>query len=374
MVGGAVAGASLANALGARGVPTVLIEKLERERHRARGDLLHPPTLRILDGWDVLAAMHADGVLPLEELVVSAAGRGVIARYPTPVRDQTPAGRTIAIPHDRIEAVLYACAERRPEVTVERAVVSGLLREDGRVVGVRVRDDRGERSLRARLVVGCDGTRSFVRSELGIRAEEQAYGTDFLYLEADGAIDPPAAVHWHVDGAGVVCVLARPRGASRIFLTMRRGTRSAFGGDPALRDHLVGRFPDLAPLHIEKARSSLYRVVRLLAERFWSPGCALVGDAAHTTNPAGATGMSLAIAGGDAAVDDALAAYGSERRPAAARALAAAHAQALRLYEGDLFRDAEAYARAVDPNARWTAGGAGWGEDPAALAATSRTT
>ena len=87
MVGGAVAGASLANALGARGVPTVLIEKLERERHGARGDFLHPPTLRILDGWDVLAAMHADGVLPLEELVVSAAGRGVIARYSTPVRD-----------------------------------------------------------------------------------------------------------------------------------------------------------------------------------------------------------------------------------------------------------------------------------------------
>ena len=128
--------------------------------------------------------------------------------------------------------------------------------------------------------------------------------------------------------------------------------------------------------------------MRLLAERFWVPGCALAGDAAHTTNPAGATGMSLAITGAarlaellvpaldrdDAAVDEALAAYEAERRPAAVRALEAAHAQAMRIYESDLFRDADAFARAVDPAAAWTAGGAGWGEDPAALAAPTPTT
>jgi 2-polyprenyl-6-methoxyphenol hydroxylase-like FAD-dependent oxidoreductase len=90
--------------------------------------------------------------------------------------------------------------------------------------------------------------------------------------------------------------------------------------------------------------------------------------------------MSLAISGaarlaallvpalerdGDRAIDDALAAYDDERRPAAARALEAAHAQALRLYDGELFRDADAFARAVDPSAAWTAGGGGWGQDPA---------
>src|SRR5437879_3976294 len=83
----------------------------DRERHGARGDLLHPPTLRILDSWGVLDALRADGAVALRELVVSARDRGIVARYPTPVRDQTPAGRTIAVPHERIEAVLSACAE-----------------------------------------------------------------------------------------------------------------------------------------------------------------------------------------------------------------------------------------------------------------------
>ena len=38
-------------------------------------------------------------------------------------------------------------------------------------------------------------------------------------------------------------------------------------------------------------------VTRSLAHSFWAPGVALVGDAAHTTHPAGATGMNLAISG-----------------------------------------------------------------------------
>ncbi len=191
-------------------------------------------------------------------------------------------------------------------------------------------------------------------------------------------------MHWHLDDLGVLCVIARPRGKCRVFLTVTRGERASFGRDPELRDHVVGRFPTLAGLQLRKADSAVYRVVRMLAERFWVPGCALAGDAAHTTHPAGATGMSLAIAGAsrlaelvapvleadgtDDEIDAALAAYDTERRPAAARALDAAHAQGERLYESDLFRDADAFARAVDPAAAWTAGGLGWGQDPAALA------
>lgn len=390
IVGGAVTGGALANALGGRAVRTLLLEKVDRERHGARGDLLHSPTLRILDGWGVLAALHADGALPLRELVVTHRRRGILARYPTPVRGEGPAGRTLAVPHDRIETVLYMCAEARPNVRVERGVVTALLR-DGRerVVGVRFRprDASGERELRARLVIGCDGTRSTVRRELAIEADTREYERDFLYIEGEGELEPPAAVHWHLDDGGVLCVLARPRGACRVFFTCARGERSYLGPDPALHTYVVGRFPTLAGLRLEKANASLYRVIRLLARSLWAPGAALAGDAAHTTHPAGATGMSLAIAGAarladlvapvlerggsDTELDTALSAYDAERRPAAARALEAAHAQALLLYDGELYRDPDAYARAVDPSAPWTAGGAGWGQDPAGLAESS---
>ena len=82
IVGGAVAGSALANALGSHGISTLLIEKVSREVHSTRGDLLHPPTLRILDNWGVLKALHSDGTLPITELAVSHRDRGLIARSP----------------------------------------------------------------------------------------------------------------------------------------------------------------------------------------------------------------------------------------------------------------------------------------------------
>src|SRR5262249_7958613 len=107
VVGAAVAGAALANALGSRGVDVLLLEKASRDVHSTRGDLLHPPTLEILDSWGVLARLHADGALPITHLAVSHAQRGLIAQFPVAAAGQGPAGRTIAVPHDRIESILF---------------------------------------------------------------------------------------------------------------------------------------------------------------------------------------------------------------------------------------------------------------------------
>jgi 2-polyprenyl-6-methoxyphenol hydroxylase-like FAD-dependent oxidoreductase len=385
VVGGAVAGASLANALGSLGVDTLLLEKVSREVHSTRGDLLHPPTLRILDGWGVLAALYADGALPITELAVSTRD-ALVARFPLTPAGDGAAAPTIAVPHDRIEAVLAACAVARPSVRTARGTVVGLVVEDGRVRGVRFRrhDSGQEEALRARVVVGCDGAQSLVRRELGIRGETEPYDHEQVIIGGQGQTELPAALHWYLDDLGALCVVSRPRRAFRILLTFRLGQRGDLlkRPDPALHEHVAGRFPALREHRFGKADAHVYRLGRHVAERFWSPGAALLGDASHATHPAGATGMSLAIAGAaslaghlapaladssDAAVDAALSAYDAERRPAAQAAVESNHRQALRIWQSDLFRDPAAYARAVDPSGGWGANGAGWGQDPAAL-------
>jgi len=388
IVGGAIAGGALANALGSRGIPTLLVEKVSREVHSTRGDLMHPPTLRILDGWGVLDALHRDGALPITELAVSAADRGLVARFPIDAAGPGAAGRTIAVPHDRIETVLFTCAAAWPSVRTVRGVVAGLTRDArGRVSGVRYRpsDSGDEVEVRARLVVGCDGSRSLVRRSLGIAVDEVQYEHEQVIIAGSGPTELPAALHWYLDEIGALCVVNRPRDASRILLTFKLGQRGDVlkRPDPALHEHVAARFPALDPLRFGKSDAYLYRLSRQIAQAFAAPGAALVGDAAHTTHPAGATGMSLAISGAarlaelacpaleggsDDDLDATLMAYDAERRPAAALAVAANHAQAERLWGGDLHRDPDAYAAAVDPRAAWGAGGAGWGRDPAALA------
>jgi len=390
IVGGAVAGSSLANALGSRGVSTLLIEKVTREVHSTRGDLLHPPTLRLLDAWGVLDALHADGTLRITELAVSHRRRGILARFPLRATDDGPAGRTIAIPHDRIEAVLYACAERWPSVRTRRGVVTGVVRDAaGRVQGVRLRaaGDEHEVEVRSRMVVACDGAMSGIRRSVGINAEAEPYAHEQVIVACDGQSELPAALHWYLDDIGALTVVSRPRAQCRILLTLPLGARGDLlkEPDPALHDYVASRFPMLSQLRIEKVNAHVYRLGRHVAESFWSPGVALVGDAAHATHPAGASGMSLAVTGAarlaesvappllcgasDSDVDAALMAYDAERRPAASRAVEANHQQALRIWQSDLFRNPEAYVEAINPNSGWGAANAGWGQDPAALAA-----
>lgn len=389
VVGGAVAGGALANALGSAGVPTLLLEKITREINSTRGDNLHAPTLRLLDRWGVLAALHADGALPISELAVSHATRGLIARFPLTKIDDGPAGRTISVPHDRIEAVLYECAVAWPSVRAERGTAAGLeRRDDGRVTGVRFRphDTREEVVLSSRVVVGCDGSQSLVRRQLGILAESESYAHEQVIIGGQGQTELPAALHWYLDDMSPLAVTSRPRQAFRILLPFKLGQRGDLlrQPDPAMRDFVMRRFPMLESLQFGKADAHVYRLSRHVADRFWAPGAAIVGDAAQATHPAGATGMSLAVTGAarlveqlapvllsdgsDVQVDAALKAYDAERRPAAATAVASNHAQAMRMWQSDLYLDPDGYAKAIDPTSGWGPGGAGWGQDPAALA------
>ena len=388
LVGGAVGGLALANALGKLGVRTLVLEKGAERDNSTRGDILHPPTLRFLETWGVLEALWRDGALPMTHVAVSQRELGRLATYEVPAQGEGPAGRSIAVPHDRIEAVMKDVARRWPSVSIEHALVVDVERdESGRVAAARARVGDEERQYRASLVVGCDGMSSMVRRRLGIPTQREPYPHQLVYATAEGVTDPPAAMHFHLSDR-VILVANRPGGRMRVAIRFEPGEgRELFRTpDPLLHDFIRARVPDLEAVRFTGDEVQVYPVARQVAERFWAPGAALVGDAAHTTHPAGATGMNLAITGAsrlaelvapiltespsparDAAIDVAVGAFDAERRPAAAAAVAENHRQALRIWEAGVERDPYAYAAAANPTGPWGVGGAGWGQDPAAL-------
>src|SRR5205809_7649153 len=92
VIGGAVGGLAVANAFGAAGVSTLVLEKGAERDNSTRGDILHPPTLRFLDRWGVLDALHRDGSLPITQIAVSHSLLGRLATYDVPPQGEGPAG------------------------------------------------------------------------------------------------------------------------------------------------------------------------------------------------------------------------------------------------------------------------------------------
>jgi succinate dehydrogenase/fumarate reductase flavoprotein subunit len=81
---------------------------------------------------------------------------------------------------------------------------------------------------------------------------------------------------------------------------------------------------------------------------------------------AAVAGSAVANAFGQAGIPTPVLEKGAERRPAAA--IEANHWQSLRIWPPNPHDDPEAYARALNPSFGWGARGAGWGQNPAALA------
>lgn len=389
VVGGAVAGLAAANAFGAAGASTLVLEKGPERDNSTRGDILHPPTLRFLSRWGVLDALHADGSLPITHIAVSHRDLGRLATYDVPPQGEGPAGRSIAVPHDRIEAVMKDVAATWPRVQMMHAMVLDLERDGtGRVIGARARVGEHEEVYRASVVVGADGISSMVRRRLGIAAPRHPYSHEIIYVPVQGRPDPPRAMHFHLSDR-VMLVASRPGGAIRIGVRLGPAERRELLSrpDPALYDFVMARAPYLDTDRFVADDGHVYPLAMQVAERFAALGAALIGDAAHSTHPTGATGMSLAITGAsrladllapvlaahphssarDSAVDLALEAFDAERRIAAAAAVAENHRQALRIWEAGVERDPYAFALAANPVSGWGVGGAGWGQDPAAL-------
>src|SRR5262245_31797786 len=260
VVGAAVAGSAVANALGSQSIPTLVIEKGFERDNSSRGDFLHPPTLRFLEPWGVLDALCDDGALQIHHLAVSHRTLGRLATYEVHAQGEGEAGRTIAVPHDRIEAVMKGCAERWPSVSMLHGTVTGLLRDDGRVVGVRARVGDEEREVRGCLVVGCDGGMSVVRRELGIEADRHLYDHYFVYLQANGETDPPAAIHFCLDEIGVIMVASRPSQRMRIAINCERGTQNELlkMTDAALYEYVTYRVPWLAGITFSRDDLHVY--------------------------------------------------------------------------------------------------------------------
>ncbi|MFK0259448.1 NAD(P)/FAD-dependent oxidoreductase [Streptomyces sp. NPDC090445] len=176
--------------------------------------------------------------------------------------------------------------------------VTGLVREAGRTAGVRASTPQGDRTIRARLVVGADGKDSAVAKSAGVPARlyentRFAYFAHFRHLPLPGGIgqtwflEPDMAYAFpNDDGVTVIAVLPDKE---RL---------------PAFREDLEGSFlafvralPEAPPIDSAERITKITGMVDhpLHSRRPIAPGVALIGDAALTGDPLWGVGCGWAL-------------------------------------------------------------------------------
>ena len=298
VVGGGPAGLITTLLLAQQGVRVHCVTKHPgiSQQPRARG--IHARAVEILRQCGVEADMRAAELRIAPRLEVrTSLGSPAIGGTDTggPALAEISPCEGIAISQDVLESVLRDHVCRQPGATFNvNTEFVGLTRTASAVRAQLLDRNTGSTfSVSARYLVGADGWRSAVRSALGFSmVGPDDLGTNrAITFRADLSNwldEPPPALVQLVDTSGV---LLRTHADHR-WVVMVADTPDL----PAAPTTVVRAALGLEDLSLEVLTDGLWTAAAQTADRFAAPPIFLVGDAAHRVPPAGATGISSAMA------------------------------------------------------------------------------
>jgi 2-polyprenyl-6-methoxyphenol hydroxylase-like FAD-dependent oxidoreductase len=306
IAGAGAGGLASARALGALGLEVLVLDRRGTPATVAKGEILQPEAVRILDRWGALDALRASGARPVGRLSI----RDPVGRPLLSFDYGTLPGRYRQILCADYTDLQAALADGLPSgVEIRRGVrVVGVLRDArGRVSGVQVAGD-GDGEIRAPLVIAADGMSSRLRNAVGVEVARHEYPHRLLAFDVAGARVADEVCAYRTS-RGLCLVYPLPGGRCRLYVQVKPDEFRSGGmtGLAGWCDRLLADVPAIRRLETafraSLNRRQLLAVYRLRAERLSVPGLALVGEAAHAVHPMAAQGVNSSLADAEAIAD-----------------------------------------------------------------------
>jgi 2-polyprenyl-6-methoxyphenol hydroxylase-like FAD-dependent oxidoreductase len=346
VVGAGPVGLALAGDLGWRGHRVLLVDKGDGAIHQPKMDLVGIRTMEFCRRWGIVDAVESSTYnrdYPQDNVYLTTLRGYELGRQKMPsMREEQPPPESPQkrerCPQNMFDPILRQFAESQPGVQLkfQTEYDTFVQTPDGVTAVVRDALTGAYKEIHARFLVGCDGAKSLVRSQLNIEMQ----GKGLLSYTTNVIFRCPNFNQLHNKSPGYRYMFVGPHGTWATIV--------AINGNDQWRMSIIGNAHEKRQYSENELRAFAHQALgqefemeilsvlpwqraELVADKYGEGRVFICGDACHLTSPTGGLGMNTGI--GDA-VDlswklsaqldgwggpQLLTSYGIERRPIAIR-------------------------------------------------------
>ncbi len=298
IIGGGIAGSTLARIMSGRGASTLLIEKEEKFKDRVRGDGMTSwgaGLARDLGIYDLLldSCGHELPILDIFVAGIQIANRHLIESTPT----HTP---FFTFYHPAMQEALLSAAQSTGATIARGVQACGVTM--GASPSVAIRDGEGVAEVRARLIVGADGRTSAVRKWAGfpVNHDQEHLVIAGVLMEYIDTARNTATLYFNPELGKAAYLFPQRNERVRAYAVHGVNNETKLSGS-----RQVARFLEILeeagvpPSAIRNAKA-VGPLASFNGAAYWVPqpykqGVALIGDAAASSDPVWGEGLSLAL-------------------------------------------------------------------------------
>jgi 2-polyprenyl-6-methoxyphenol hydroxylase-like FAD-dependent oxidoreductase len=278
------------------GFSVTILEKNTIRPKTSRAIGITPPSLEILSQFGLDKSILSAGV-PVRYAEVYGGKRFLGSVDFKNLKTQYPF--VCSIPQHRTENILDDAVKREKNIRIKYGyeVLSCSYDESEVIVEVTANDKRY--SVNGQYLIACDGSKSVVRSSLGIAYGGAPYKETFLMGDFEDTTGWKSSARIFFTSHGSVESFPLPGGFRRYVLRTPEFIREYAG------DYLEREIPQRCGVDVRSAAKvweSGFGVQRFIAKTFSQGMVFLCGDAAHTISPIGGQNMNLGFADAELAV------------------------------------------------------------------------